>query len=561
MFLAWMIAGLLGLALAGIGWWLPGRRHLAMERVAVRLGVGLAAGVIVLYAGTAAVGLLPAAVFAIVIGLVGWARMGRLRWRPMSWEMGLLILIGAALASTGVMAATLPRGFDPSFHCLIGRIVLLTDGIPHSWEPFEPVQLNYPLGPHLLIATIARLGGCELHAAFLACMWWFCALQVPMTWLVARRLLGNSRAALGAALVFALTPDWGAPVNFTQWGGLPMLIDQVFFLAFVLLLLRRPKFRDWLAGGTLLAAVVMTHHLAAMLIAAILGLYLISGAREWRFLLGSVAVQLLLASGFLFSFVAKVRALDSTHALKFLEEPILGPMAYIEQAGAIFVGLVIAGLLWGVIRRVRYVHGRFLLCWVLALAGGYLVFGQLYPRYMLATTGEAAMAFTPSRWATMLTSPLAILAAWPFVQRWSWWIAFPLLLCGGYNQLQWPNDRYAPENLTMYRQLARILPADAFVLNTITHDPLEIAWQAVLSGHEVRTSPLPASEPRDAPEIQAKQAVMRTGTPEQLFSWCEARGKPCFILAPSTRTPPAGALEPIWQNGRFVVYRLHMRSP
>jgi hypothetical protein len=535
-----------------------------MERLAVHMTSGLGGGIILLYAITACAGLRAAAIFAICLGLGGWLRLlwliRRRRWhcvRSSSPELTLLLVLGAALASTGVLAATLPRGFDPSFHCLIGRILLLSEGIPQTWEPFEPVQLNYPLGPHLLIASVVRLGGCELPNAFLAWLWWFCALQLPMTWLVARKILGNRRAALGAALVFALTPNWGSPVSFTEWGGLPMLIDQLFFLAFALLLLRRPGRRHCLAGGVLLAAIVMTHHLAALLIAAILGLYLISGAREWRFLLGSVALQLLLASGFLLSFVAKARALESTHTLRFLEEPILSPLTYIEQSGAIFAGLVMGGLLWLLVRRPRFARGRLLLCWLLALGGGYLLFGQIYPRYMLATTGEAAMAFTPSRWATMLSSPLAIAAAWPFVRRWTWWAALPLLFWGGTNQLQWPDERYKPEHLTMYRQLAKILPEDAFVLNSLTRDPLEIAWQAVLSGREAQRSPLPASEPRDAPEVQRKGEAMRTGTPEALLAWCELRKKPCFILAPRPGTDlPVSGMEPIWQDAQFTVYRL-----
>ncbi|MFT5131482.1 MAG: hypothetical protein ACI8W8_005118 [Rhodothermales bacterium] len=564
---AWLISGLFGAALAGMGWWSPvgsRRRALGMERIATRMAAGIGGGVILLYAGTSCLGLTPAIGLAIGAGLAGW---GRLIWlfrrqrlcavRNGSAELALLIVLGAGLASTGILASSIPRGFDPSFHSLISRILLIAQGIPHSWEPFERVQLNYPLGTHLLIASTSQLG-CELASAFQACMWWFCAVQVPMTWLVARRILGHSRAALGATLIFALMPKWGAPVSFTLWGGLPMLIDQFFFLAFALLLLRRPaKQRIWL-GGVLLAAIVMTHHLAALLIAAVLGLYLLTRPREWRFLLGSVGVQLLLASGFLIGFVGKLRGLGSTHALRFLEEPILSPMDVIQQAGPVFVCIVAAGLLWAACRRVSYPQGRFLLCWIGALAGGYIIFGQIYPRYMLATIGEPVMAFTPSRWATMLSSPLAIAAAWPLAQRWAWWIVLPLLVWGGTQQLQWPKARHDASHFAMYQRLDTILPANAFVLNTLTSDRLEFVWQAALSGREVQYSSLPASEPRDAPAIREKSAVMADGTLNGIRIWCETRGKPCFVLS---RRPVAGAtprpmLEPFWQDDRFAVYRL-----
>jgi hypothetical protein len=568
MLASWFISGFLGAVLAGIGWWVPcGQRPraLGMERIATQMAVGLAGGIIILYVITACAGLSAAIGLAIILGIAGWARLAWLARhrrvcgvRNASSALILLVALGAALATTGILASSIPRGFDPSFHCLISRILLDSQGIPHSWEPFEPVQLNYPLGSHLLIASISRLSGGELPQAFLGCMWWFCALQVPMTWLVARRILGNPKAALGAALVFALTPKWGAPVNFTTWGGLPMIIDQLFFLAFALILLRRPTLSKIVPGGILLAAIVMTHHLAAMLIAAVLGLYLITGAKEWRFMLGSVGVQLLLASGFLISFIAKAHALESTHALKFLEEPILGPKEFVEQAGIIFVCLVVAGLLWALAKRMSYQKGRFLLCWIIALSGGYVLFGQLYPRYMLASTGEAAMAFTPSRWATMLSSPLAIAAAWPFAQRWAWWILLPFLLWGGNRQLQSAEERYPPGHLAMYRQLDHILPADAFVCNFLTRDRLEVAWQGVLSGREVQYSSLPASEPREAPTLLKKAKVMRAGDLDGLSEWCQARGKPCFVLTPrqATDAVPVPRLEPFWQNDRFAVYRL-----
>ncbi len=572
----WLTSGALLVVLAGLGWHVPfgsGRRQaLGPERFALHLTVGVALGVVALHWLTPLLGLVGGALLLIASGLCGWWRLvhglQRRRWRlerRRSLPLLIAMVVGAIPATLAVASSTVPFNFDGIFHSMLVHIIAEGGSIPTTWEPFEPVPLNYPLGIHLLMAVNQRFFAPLLPELFRAFCWWFAALQIPLAWVLAKRFLRHDWAALGAAIIFAVVPRWGAPANITLWGGLPTLVDMTFFGAFLLLMLRTRVRSDILAGGILLAAIIMTHHLTAFIIAMVLGVYLLTilyrPARPHQrdFLLLCLPVQLLLALPALMRYVQQSRRLGDTEAFSFTEEKVFTLMEYVQQSGTIFLLLVLVGIVWGLWRSQRLAHVHLLACWIGSIGVGYLLVGQIYPWYILQTSGQVMTAMTPSRWATMLACPLAIVAAMPLKHRHVWWLAVPIFVFLTWSEHRQPVEQaLSPARIALYTALREHVPKNDFILNTITMSGFEIGWMAALSGRESYPTQLPASEPRNHPAIREKEEFLGNPDLERLRQWLARRGKIGYILAAQ---PPAGAtphplLEPVWQQPSVVLYRL-----
>jgi hypothetical protein len=536
------------------------KRPQRLEELAVSVTVGVGMAIILFYYGSKLAGL--AVGWPILLaGLAGWGLFWRrganalqLRGERLPLVFSAIALLTVAMALRVYFQSELPHGGDPTFHCLIVNLILEQQQSPTSWEPYHAVPLNYPSGMHVMIAGISQLSNTAPHQVFMALMVVLASLQYWLWYVLFRRLCGSRAPALISLLVGTVAVVQGSTYATVFWGGLPTLFCLNLFLAYVILCQRPGTRLRVIWGGICLAGLALTHHLSSLIACVILAGFLACELLmdRWRgkarFLLATVGVQLLLISPYLYSFLAHMGDLGHSDTLTFLEEPIFGWRYIIGERGPGVLLFVVAVLILGAHGQGLWRGKRLALCWLIGTGLVYIAVGQIYPR--CGEIGDyARTALTPSRWLTMGSLGLGVLAAAPLGRLWQagrqkWRV---LIICvtvlaildGGIRHLRVAQK--APQLTTdWYTWVAdNTDEGDVVILPGAT---MRSGWTAYFTGCETFHVILPASEPRHHPWLSERYRVLSTLEPQATRAWLKKRGKRGVIVMKAANCPPGAAI-------------------
>ncbi len=257
---------------------------LLADLVGLAWGPWLCWGVLAL---CAAIALWPAA---------GAAPFAQLR-RPGPELAALLTITALALAVRLYAVRELPAGLfgDSYHHTVIAQLLVDNGGLFRSWQPYAPLTtLTYHFGFHSLAAWLSWLSGYPLTLSVVAVGQILGALAAPGIFLLARRLLGESRAALWAAGLVALVSIF--PAYYVNWGRYTQLAGQTVLPAACfawMLLIDRAATGSWreLPRPAALAALAtaglaLSHYRIAIFAACFVLLYslytLATRVRSWQ---------------------------------------------------------------------------------------------------------------------------------------------------------------------------------------------------------------------------------------------------------------------------------------
>jgi 4-amino-4-deoxy-L-arabinose transferase-like glycosyltransferase len=209
------------------------------------------------------------------------------------WVGTIVLILGAALRLAGFDEALI--GADQGF--ILGPAAELVSlrGLPlvsvkSSVGMWQPATQAYIAGIALLVVNKVS-----------AVSWLFSMLDVvAIAWLFStvRRAIG-ARAALVSAALYATNPWVLEYVRWIHWHTLVSTFSTIVFGAYLLLVARAPRSRDWrlLAVGLFSATVMGTVHIVALPWAAllwILGLLIAQHRHQWRGVCAGAAASLLL---------------------------------------------------------------------------------------------------------------------------------------------------------------------------------------------------------------------------------------------------------------------------
>jgi hypothetical protein len=221
----------------------------------------------------------------------------------------LIALTLVALAVQLYAGRGLPVGMfgDSYHHTMIAQLMVDHGGLFSSWQPYAPLKtFTYHYGFHSLVAWLYWLSGVPVAQGLLIVGQAEIALVVPLVYLLTRRLLGDGRAALWAAVLAGFASampayyvNWG---RYTQLGGQTLLPAVCVIWAALLDAAADPHARRAtllrLAALAVLATagIVLTHYRVAVFAAcfvAAYGVYLLAARlRSWRALLRVTLVAL-----------------------------------------------------------------------------------------------------------------------------------------------------------------------------------------------------------------------------------------------------------------------------
>ena len=173
---------------------------------------------------------------ALAAGALAWPRRGetvRTRMAGLWAWLGntnllLVALTLLAVAARLYPARDLPVGLygDSYHHTMIAQLLVDNGGLFSSWQPYAALQtFTYHFGFHSSVAWLHWLSGVPVTRGLLIVGQLQSALVVPLTFVFTKRVLGNERAALWAALVVGFVAVM--PAYYVNWGRYTQLAGQL----------------------------------------------------------------------------------------------------------------------------------------------------------------------------------------------------------------------------------------------------------------------------------------------------------------------------------------------
>jgi len=235
----------------------------------------------------------------------------------------LITMTLIALAVQLYAVRDLPVGmFGDSYqHTIIAQLMVDHGGLFSSWRPYAPLTtFTYHYGFHSLVAWLYWLSGTPVTRGLLIVGQVESALAVPLVYLLTRRVLGDGRAALWAALLAGFVS--AMPAYYVNWGRYTQLSAQTVLPAACIMwasLLETAVDRRAARAAVLrlsalaiivTAGIVLTHYRVAVFAACfvvVFGIYLLCAkVRSWRQFLrlagvsvGTLLIVLLLVAPYL----------------------------------------------------------------------------------------------------------------------------------------------------------------------------------------------------------------------------------------------------------------------
>lgn len=252
---------------------------------------------------------------AIALIIIVWPLHQPATWRSRiaEWQLSrhdvvLLLMFGMALMVQSYNARDLVVGsFGDSYHhTMIAQLLVDNGGLFASWQPYAPLTtFTYHYGYHSNVAWLHWLTDIPITQSVIIIGQVQNALTIPLIYLLTRRLTGNERAALWAALLAGFISLM--PAYYVNWGRYTQLIGHnvlmatvVTWMALLHVTLERPMRRMAVVGLSVLAVIMtsgiaLTHYRVTVFAACFVGVYglylLVTKVRFWSVLCRMVGVS------------------------------------------------------------------------------------------------------------------------------------------------------------------------------------------------------------------------------------------------------------------------------
>ena len=498
------------------------------------------------------------------------------------------LLLASVLAVVAIsryalaVQSDLPLGWDPTFHLLLAGKIQQTNRVIDDWRPFADLTLNYPIGPHIMLAALSDVSHLPLHVVFRLLLPAVGVLTTAQIYLFATRLSQSPPLGLASAVAYGLWAWWGS-IDYLRWGGLPNESGMFFLMAAMssLMAKKQGKARTLLTS-TFFAAVLVAHH-HVMIVAGLVGAGVLVQAIFWpedrplvrRFVVGGVG-GMLLAAAFAIPYALKATSLGATGIFEF-KEPIPGLLGTARYLGVAFFAFSLAGVALVLRRAPPWPHLRLAVASIAPILSVYVLLGFVWPFVSLRMGGEPITPFTPTRFLTDSVYFLSVFAGFGFqelARRLA--LAPPLAvvlgMAIGLTNYWDPKSVYEKIGLipvredrpdqpsagwkTLYEKLALIPPpayleACAWIRDYTPPQSVVLEqswWAAYLTSRRTPYIPIPVSEP-DRPERRAEL---------NRFFERARRGDPSVGPVYAIASAPDKAQGPIrWKGpGNIVVYQI-----
>ena len=469
--------------------------------------------------------------------------------------LGLAVLAVALTYGIPTFSTDKPWGWDPAFHSILAQKVLNSNSLSQDWLPFEAIPLHYSQGSHVLIAILSDWSGQAVHQTFQVLHFVIQVLAALLVYVLAERVLLEWRAALLAMLIYALLGNWGTFFSYYQWGGLPTELGSLFFLALVYVSLTGSKRLDVVLGVIFLGSIMLVHHLSFLISVAIMGFYLLVQIKHWRedrvsILLLKISVVTLVTFSFsVVDHLSMLERVEGTDALFFYEEPMITALDIPMKLGYVIFFSGIAGLVLS-FRGIKGTEQKFLLCWLTALFLCFCSLDYVYRFLAILFLGKDVTAFTPSRFLTAMSYPLAIYSGYFFYNLIRHLVVyleyFPLrriplrdalltvtlmaIFASGIHGAKriTGNRAFSSEHMKIASFVRENTPENAFIIYRISGLPRD--WLPYLAWRPTLYTPIPASEDR-AKVIKEKPWIFKPpADPRALEPWLLGRGLCGYVL-------------------------------
>ena len=470
--------------------------------------------------------------------------------------LGLAVLAVAVTYGIPTFSTDKPWGWDPAFHSILAQKILNSHTLSRDWLPFEKIALHYSQGSHVLIAILSAWSGQGVHQTFQVLHLVIQVMAAIFVYLLAESIFLEWRAALLAMMIYALLGNWGTFFSYYQWGGLPTELGSLFFLALVYLSMTGKGRIGVVLGVIFLGSILLVHHLSFLISAAIVGFYLLVHVKHWRedpvsirFLKISVVTLVTFSFSF-FSHLSMLGRVEGTDALQFYEEPMITALDMPMKLGYVIFFSGIAGLILS-FRRIKGTEQRFLLCWVTALFLCFCSLDYVYRFLAVLFLGKDVTAFTPSRFLTVMSYPLAIYSGYffhnliryltvylehfslPRMRLRDAMLAVTLIavfVSGIHGAKSITGNRaFTSEHMKIAAFVRENTPENAFIIYRVSGLPRD--WLPYLAWRATVYTPIPASEDRSK-VIQEKPWMFKQSSvdPRALKPWILERGLCGYVL-------------------------------
>ncbi|OGS27306.1 MAG: hypothetical protein A2297_00475 [Elusimicrobia bacterium RIFOXYB2_FULL_48_7] len=459
-----------------------------------------------------------------------------------------------------------PRGWDPSFHCIIAQKLLITGILPDNWMPFEPSAMNYTMGSHILLALVSKFTGIPVHQAFKLFYPFLAVLAALGIYCLALYFTDNRKISVLSFVSYSFLANWGS-VDYYNWGGLPNMFGMLFLLVILLLVLKQPagtgRVKNILIGSILLSAVYLTHHLSAVVIISLFSFYALLGLiRSGKLDKTSSAfifitlLSLVLSFIPLLPFISKVGTITSTTALKYFDEPMILPHTALKNVGMLLSALAITGI-YLVFREKRMGEaGRFFLVyWAAELLAVYFCLDYVYRAFTMLIFKENFTAFTPSRFLTDMAYPLSIFSAvclYKVLEKIKFKGSFALIVAAMvmYGSPAIKNqcgpDRFAPKDAAGYEWMGKNTPEGGVLL-------VWDYWAPYIAWRETLYTPLPSSENR-ANEYSLDK--LKVENFDSARAWLNKYGRKGYLPLDASVKPDLNAVRLTAQLDNLCLYEV-----
>ncbi len=328
-----------------------------------------------------------------------------------------LLALCSSIAAEAIptFSTTAPLGWDPSFHSILAQKILHSNSLIDNWQPFEKINLNYPLGMHVLIALIAKWSHQEVYQVFQTL---HMLVQIPaaiLIYLLSIRIFNHKQAAIFAMLSYAFLCHWGSFRSYYQWGGLPTEFGMLFFLTLIWSFVSHHNKKSMAFGVLLFGSIILVHHLSAVISSTVMGFYILMNLTRRKLDTLSFCFLILFPltfiaySFFIVPYTFRIREIEGTGVLKFHGESIIPLLSIPDKLGYLITGLGIVGLALS-FRKIERSEENFLICWLTSLLLSFCLLDYVYRFFANYFFQENFTAFTPSRFLTVLSYPLALYA-------------------------------------------------------------------------------------------------------------------------------------------------------
>lgn len=446
----------------------------------------------------------------LVLFFVAWIGRGRACATPETcadreskWLVAVLLIVAASRMGVALWH-TLPRGWDPTFHMIFCRKIMLANQLIADWTPFEAVDVVYPLGSHVLIALIAKTLLVEPDVVFNFLLPLIGVVTTAVVYTLAGSATGSRRLSLFAASSYGLWAGMGS-ISYYSWGGLPNSLAMVFLLTIIQLLMEGPFRGKQSLLCLLCSSLILTHHHVMVTAIAIFAITLLAAWhwRDWaimRQLLIMAAGASLLASPHLLACLLKASTVGSTGVLKFTEGyfPLL---RYPGDMGYLFLGSAMLGIVLYAISRLgrrptgAVIH-RLIPLTCATLLGMYILCAYVYPPLAQRKFGYPYVAFTPSRFITDMVPLLSLYCGFCLITitRWaerSLPVVMVAVILAGASQLSlWKallSQAEKPGYLRACAWIRQNMPPETVIFT-------DESWAPYLTWRRTLYTPIPVSE-------------------------------------------------------------------